>query len=273
MMNITPVVKQLLIINIIFFIGSQIVPNERAYELFSLYYPESDKFRFWQPLTHMFMHAPFPNIMHIVFNMFGLVMFGSHLERFWGAKRFIFFYIVCGLGAALVQLGVNYYQVQQILAITNELNLSPEVLHKVLNVDFIQGNMYNPELFNKGIQPILLESGKYNSLNQEYFDALYIGAINVNSTMVGASGAIYGLLAAFAFILPNVELLFMFIPFPIKAKYFVPALVLMDLFSGVTGFSIFGGGVAHFAHVGGALFGLLLMLIWRRNQFKHNRWN
>lgn len=109
MMNITPTVKQLLIINIIFYIGSQVL-GEQAYQLFSLYFVENDNFQIWQPLTHMFMHAQMPNIMHILFNMFALYSFGSALESFWGAKKFLFFYISCGLGAALLHLGVNYYE-------------------------------------------------------------------------------------------------------------------------------------------------------------------
>ena len=105
-MNITPVVKQLLIINVLFFVGSYFVPV--AYDFFALYYPESDKFMGWQFITHMFMHAPFPNLMHILFNMFALYSFGSALEHFWGGKKFLFFYISCGLGAALLHTGVNY---------------------------------------------------------------------------------------------------------------------------------------------------------------------
>ena len=227
MNNITPVVKQLLIINIIFYIGSQIVPT--TYDLFSLYYFEHPNFRIWQPLTSMFMHAQVPNIMHIAFNMMGLVMFGSALEHFWGGKKFLFFYIACGLGAALVHTGVTYYEVHQVIGMDTSLNISQEQISNAM--------------------------------------------IAFNTPAVGASGALYGLLVAFAFMFPEVELLFMFIPMPIKAKIFVPILVLLDLFSGTTGFSIFGGGIAHFAHVGGALFGFMLMWYWRNKKFKHNRWN
>jgi membrane associated rhomboid family serine protease len=106
----TDTVKQLLIINIIFFIGSQFVAN--AYPLFSLYYLENPNFRIWQPLTSMFMHAPMPNLMHIVFNMFALVSFGAALEHYWGSKKFIFFYISCGLGAVALHTTVNYFQIQ-----------------------------------------------------------------------------------------------------------------------------------------------------------------
>jgi len=99
-MRITPVVKQLLILNIIFYIGSQMVPI--SYDLFSLYYPESEKFKIWQFLTHMFMHAQFPNFTHIFFNMFALYSFGSALEHFWGGKKFLFFYILLRIGCRLV---------------------------------------------------------------------------------------------------------------------------------------------------------------------------
>ena len=110
MNNVTPFVKQLLIINVIFFIGSQVSPVAEQY--FALYYFESTNFRFWQPLTHMFMHA---NLMHIFFNMFALYSFGSNLEHFWGGKKFLFFYISCGLGAAALHTAVNYYQIHSLL--------------------------------------------------------------------------------------------------------------------------------------------------------------
>ena len=119
-MRMTETVKQLLIINIIFFIGSQFVAN--AYPLFSLYYPENQNFRIWQPLTSMFMHAPMPNLMHIVFNMFALVSFGAALEHYWGSKKFIFFYISCGLGAVALHTTVNYFQIQYALEQLSSLN-------------------------------------------------------------------------------------------------------------------------------------------------------
>ncbi len=214
--NMTPVVKQLLIINVLVFILSQAMPQN--YETLSLFYFESEKFRFWQPFTHMFMHAPMPNLMHILFNMFALVSFGSALEHYWGGKKFLFFYIACGLGAAFLHTLINYYLISNV----------PEAADVILN-----------------------------------------------SQAVGASGAIYGLLVAFAVMFPMAELMMMFIPVPIKAKFFVPIIVGLDLFSGVTGFSIFSGGgnIAHFAHIGGALTGFILMMLWRKNKFTHTRWN
>ena len=206
MINITPTVKQLLIINILFFIGTQII-GDQAYVYFALFPFENPNFHVWQLLTHMFMHGGF---MHIAFNMFALYSFGTMLESIWGSKKFLFFYISCGLGAGILQNLINTF--------TND----------------------------------------------------------IMSVAVGASGAIYGLLTAFAFMFPNAELALMFIPVPIKAKYFVPGLLAMDLFLGFGGSSIFGGGgtgIAHFAHVGGAIVGFIMMWYWKKNSFDNKRWN
>jgi len=247
-MNITPVVKQLLIINVIFFIGSQLIPNEEAYRYLALYFFENSKFEFWQPITHMFMHG---NIMHIFFNMFALYSFGSALEHFWGGKKFLFFYISCGLGAALLHSGVNYFEYKHSYDILINAGLSKSEIYTFLNSGTLS---YNPALIQKADLQSILEA--------------------YNSSAVGASGAIYGLLVAFAFMFPNAELMMLFIPIPIKAKYFVPAVLLLDLFSGVTGISLFGGGnIAHFAHVGGAIIGFFMMWYWKKNQTHGNRWN
>jgi membrane associated rhomboid family serine protease len=270
MMNMTPVVKQLLIINIIFFIGSQIVPV--SYEYLSLFYPESDQFGIWQFITHMFMHAQLPNFAHILFNMFALYSFGSALEHFWGGKKFLFFYISCGIGAALLHTGVNYLQMQSLLETVSNLNLSKSDLHLILNADY-------PALFDSAGKMI---PGKIATIltnancTQEQFNALAQAGAITQSPVIGASGAIYGLLTAFAFMFPNAQLGLLFIPIPIKAKYFVPGILAVDLFLGFKGGSLFGSGgtgIAHFAHVGGALAGFLMMLYWKKNQFNNNRWN
>ena len=246
MNNMTDTVKQLLIINVLFFIGSYLVPQ--ANELLSLHYFESDGFKFWQPITHMFMHG---SPMHIFFNMFALISFGSALEQMWGAKKFLFFYFSCGVGAALIHSGVNYYH-----------------FHDGLNV-LLSHNI------DKGQIIELLNQGKYDTswiefVSQSDLEKMYSSYL---TPAVGASGSIYGLLVAFAFMFPNAELMMMFIPVPVKAKYFVPVIVLLDLFSGVTGYSIFGGNIAHFAHVGGALIGFIMMWYWKKNQFNQNRWD
>jgi membrane associated rhomboid family serine protease len=248
MRNVTETVKQLIIINILFFIGTQVV-GDGAYKMLAMYFPENSGFQYWQVITHMFMHGGY---MHIFFNMFALYSFGSALESIWGSKKFLFFYISCGLGAALLHTGINYYY-----------------FNEGINTLVSNG-------FSKGQVLQLLNEGKINTQWQEImtvsqfqdFTSAYLG------TVVGASGAIYGVIVAFAFMFPNAELALMFIPVPIKAKYFVPGLVLVDLYLGISGQSIFGGGgIAHFAHVGGALFGFLIMWYWKKNQFNDNRWN
>ena len=224
------------------------------------------------PLMHMFMHG---GIMHIFFNMFALYSFGSALEHFWGSKKFLFFYLSCGLGAALLQMVVNYVEVQQILNGASDLNLSDETLRQILSATTSDQVSYRPDLFESAIRPILNNVGKLQLLNRENFEALFNAARDSQGSMVGASGAIYGVIVAFAFMFPNAELAMLFIPIPVKAKYFVPGLVLVDLYLGVSGQSIFGGagGIAHFAHVGGALFGFIIMWYWKKNQFNQNRWN
>ncbi|WP_177766475.1 rhomboid family intramembrane serine protease [Flavobacterium sp. I3-2] len=249
-MPITNVVKQLLIINIILFGATYFVPVLTEY--FALYYFENPLFRFWQILTHMFMHG---SVLHIFFNMFALYSFGSTIEHFWGGKKFLFFYISCGLGAAVLHTAVNYYQV----------NTAVDIL---VSNGFTENSIF--EVLNSG-------RGVYNTnwthfLSQSQLEGL-LSSYNVYA--VGASGAIYGLLVAFAVMFPNAELALMFIPIPIKAKYFVPAILLYDLYSGFNGGAIFGTstGVAHFAHLGGALMGFIMVLIWKKNQFNNMRWD
>ncbi|RVT77518.1 rhomboid family intramembrane serine protease [Flavobacterium sufflavum] len=249
MMNITPIVKQLIIINILFFVGTLVV-GDPAYQMLAMYFPENSNFHFWQPLTHMFMHGGFA---HIAFNMFALYSFGSTLEHFWGEKKFLFFYISCGLGAVLINTAVNYYFFQDGLNVLMNQGFSKEEIISVLN------GKGNSEL-----APIL------NGIEFKRFIEAYFG------TVVGASGAIYGLLVAFAFMFPNAELGIMFIPVPVKAKYFVPVyMLLFDGFFGIFGNSLMGidSGIAHYAHIGGALFGFLIMWYWKKNQFNDNRWN
>ncbi len=247
-MNITPVVKQLLIINILFFIGTEFV-GDQAYRIFSLFFPENPNFQFWQPLSHMFMHG---NLMHIFFNMFALFSFGSALEQMWGGKKFLFFYISCGLGAALLHTGVNYYEYLQGYDL-------------LINAGFSDTEIMS--LLNGGQVPLGTRENIDSALLQNFYSAYHVPA-------VGASGAVYGLLVAFAFMVPNAELMMLFIPIPIKAKYFVPGLLLLDLYLGITGKSIFGGGggIAHFAHIGGALVGFIMMYFWKKTQFDNNRW-
>jgi membrane associated rhomboid family serine protease len=275
MMPITPTVKQLLIVNFLFFIGSQLL-GDVAYQLLSLYDIESDNFQFWQPLTHMFMHAKvyngnFSNIMHIGFNMFALYSFGSILEHYWGGVKFLFFYISCGLGAALLHSLVNYVHIQLLLDQLSHLSLSTSDLQLLLNADYTSVFDENGQMLAGQVSKIMEKA----QFQQADFNTLIKAVQLCQTPAVGASGAIYGLLVAFAFMAPNAELGLLFIPIPIKAKYFVPGLLAVDLFMGVSGESIFGGasGIAHFAHIGGALVGFLMVWYWKKNQFNSSRWN
>jgi membrane associated rhomboid family serine protease len=248
MRNVTETVKQLIIVNILFFIGTLAV-GDAAYKMLAMYFPENSSFQYWQPISHMFMHGGF---MHIFFNMFALYSFGSALEHMWGSKKFLFFYISCGLGAALIHTGINYYSFNETVNTLVANGFTKAEILQTLN----QGKVNT-------IWETLMPASEYQE-----FISTFLG------TVVGASGAIYGVIVAFAFMFPDAELALMFIPVPVKAKYFVPGLVLVDLYLGISGESIFGGGgIAHFAHVGGALFGFLIMWYWKKNQFNKNRWD
>tara|TARA_B100001059_G_scaffold123498_2_gene123499 strand:- start:9056 stop:9796 length:741 start_codon:yes stop_codon:yes gene_type:complete len=238
-------VKHLIIINAIFFLATLIF-GDIIYNLFSLHYFENPRFEIWQPLTHMFMHG---NLNHILFNMFGLWMFGSPLEKMWGRNKFIYFYLSAGFGAALVQMLVYYYQFSSISTEIYQLGYGFNSIDKLLNE-----GLYDTRILDQISESTLI------SLVQSY-----------NSSMVGASGALYGILVAFAIIFPNSELFILFIPFPVKAKYLVPVLIFGDLFFGFSSYSV--GPIAHFAHLGGALTGFLLMWYWKKNQFNKNRWD
>ncbi len=263
--RITDTVKHLIIINVLFWLATVLLRNTfDLTELLALHFPLNDSFKPWQIVTHMFMHATFGpqgNIvfMHLLFNMFGLWMFGSPLEQMWGRNKFLFFYIFTGLGSALIYTLFNYYQFSQAEEILFSYGFSPDQIKSLFSLphDQLVG---------------VLESNTYQGLQlgqiQEIYDK---GYFSFNATAVGASGALYGILVAFAMTFPNAELMLIFLPIPIKAKYFVPLLIAGDLFFGFTSYSI--GPIAHFAHVGGALFGFIMMWYWRRNQFNNNRWD
>lgn len=273
MMRITETVKQLIIINIIFFVGSIII-GDGAYDILALHSPQDDKFGIWQLFSYIFMHSD-TDYGHIIFNMLGLWMFGSALEEIWGAKKFIFFYISCGVGAALLHLTINYFQVQHMLEGAADLNLSSDAIHKVLNFKFDDGSAYRGELLQKQLMPLLQKAGTLEHLNEANFKAIFDAAIESKSITVGASGAIYGLLVAFAFMFPNLEMMMLFVPIPIKAKYFVPGVLVFDMVMGIRGQAVIGqgDGVAHFAHLGGALIGFIMMWYWKKNQYNNRRWN
>lgn len=235
-------VQVLLVVNVVVFVAGLLLPkgNEGLITAGALWYPANAHFGVWQVVSYMFLHA---SLGHIFFNMFALVSFGTILEREWGAERFLLFYFLCGVGAALVQWGVNAYEFNSLHERLVAAGLTPSDLSTLLAAG--SGNIPS----DPAVQAML---------TQIY--GIYA------SPMLGASGAVYGLLVAFGFLHPNAKLALMFVPVPIAAKYFIPILLGLDLFSGVTGFSLFGGSIAHFAHLGGAAIGFLLMLLWRRRQ-------
>ena len=242
MMNITETVKQLLIINILFFIGSQFVPT--SYDFLALHYFESEKFKLWQPLSSMFMHG---GITHILFNMFALWMFGSVVEKTFGPKKFLILYFLAGFGGFILFNLVNYFQIQDLKDIIQSQGIPFSEIYNYSRLN-IQGALYNiPDNFRSTQEAI-------NLIN------------DFRTPMVGASGAIYGLLLAFAVLYPDEKLMLIFFPVPIKAKYFIPIMVLIEFYMGYKNI----GNVAHFAHLGGGLIGFLLARSWKKNLY---RWN
>lgn len=223
MNNITPVVKNLLIINVIFYFATWLMGQQgiQLAQYLAVFYFDSPFFNVWQPITYMFMHG---SMMHIFFNMFALYSFGSILEAHWGGKRFINFYLITGLGALALQWGVQAFEMYQITgSVFNNLDTLSVSNMSATNIETIKGIYFGP--------------------------------------MVGASGAIFGLLVAFAVLYPNLEMYIMFIPVPVKAKYIIPVYIVIELFLGVARFE--GDSIAHFAHLGGALIGFILVKLWR----------
>ncbi len=236
MNRITDAVKHLIIINIIFFIITFVLKLNFSDSL-ALYFPENEKFGFWQYLSHMFIHG---SPMHLIFNMYGLWAFGTPLEQMWGRNKFLFFYFSAGLGAGVIYTLANYYQFNNALEILISSGVTESEIMKLMN-------------------PAL----EYKNANLEIVNRTF------TTPAVGASGAVYGVLVAFGMTFPNSKLALIFFPVPIAAKYFIPVIILGDIFFGVTKYSV--GNIAHFAHIGGALIGLIIMLTWKKNQFK--RWD
>lgn len=218
MSNVPVAVKNLIIINALVMIMTALNENF-MYEKFALFYPTSPFFHWWQPLTHMFMHGGF---WHLFFNMYTLWIFGSQLERVWGAKKFLVFYFVTGLGAALIHTGVEWLQMQNWLT---------------------------------------------EAAAGSYAAQLSIHTLKMTPT-VGASGAIYGVLMGYAMLYPDAIMSLVFPPIAMKAKWFVLIFGAVELLTGVTGT---GGNIAHFAHLGGLIFGYLLMMYWRKRHTLYNR--
>lgn len=255
-----PVVKYLLIINIAMLVLSWILPaiGIDMYKFFALYFFKSDLFRPHQLVTHMFMHA---NLTHLFFNMLMLWMFGRILESVWGSKRFFVYFFVTGLGAALLHTFVNYLQLSSMLEAANQFLNSPS---PQLFREFVKEYINDP---NAGIFDFLMRWEESPDSQSHIAHATqqvreYIG-MRMDVPTVGASGAVYGVLLAFGMLFPNTELMLIFLPFyPIKAKYMIGMMIIVEL---MLGLSMPGSSIAHFAHLGGMLFGFLLIKYWNIN--------
>ena len=234
--NLPPVVKNLILANVLFYVGTMLLRSSgvNLYQYLGLYFPASEHFGTHQFFTYMFMHdTPSPG--HIFFNMFALYMFGRVLESVWGPKRFLIFYLVTGVGAALIQTLVTFIEYESLLS-----KLDPQIVAQVKETGssiWSEGKNFSDPLM-----------GKLNAI--------------LNTPTVGASGAVFGILLGFGMLFPNTQLMLLFPPIPIRAKYFVIGYGLIELFFGVSGIQ---GSVAHFAHLGGMLFGFILIKYWNKN--------
>jgi membrane associated rhomboid family serine protease len=221
--NIPPVVKNLLIINVLFYLATWLLGSHfDMVANLSAFYFDSPFFKPWQIITYMFMHDP-GNFMHILGNMFALFIFGPALEGMMGSKRFFNFYFICGIGALLCNMAVQAFEIHNLIGtftVTSQTLADPVVIMKIREI--------------------------------------------YESPILGASGAVFGILLAFAMLFPDVELMLIFLPIPIKAKYFVTFYILFELYSGVRQNQ--GDSVAHFAHIGGALFGYIMIKVWGLNR-------
>ncbi|WP_319231402.1 rhomboid family intramembrane serine protease [Draconibacterium orientale] len=236
MLNMPPVVKNLILANVVFFLITIVLKQSGTdlYPILGLHFPLSEKFKLHQFFTYMFMHSS-QGIGHIFFNMFALYMFGRVLESVWGPKRFLTFYLVTGIGAAVLHMVVTYFEYQSLIG-----KMSPDQIAYVKEVGY--------QIWSEGKNFSDPMAGKLNAI--------------LNTPTVGASGAVFGILLGFGMLFPNTELMLLFPPIPIKAKYFVIGYGALELFFGVSGIQ---GSVAHFAHLGGMLFGYFMIKYWNKN--------
>ena len=240
--NIPPITRNIIIINVIMFIASFFLLPQLN-NILAAYYPFSPNFRSWQIITHMFMHGGY---MHIIFNMFTLYSFGPILEQVLGEKKYLILYFVSGLGAFALYNLWNFVEVQQVSAALENLGVNVADIYTQASISYtgnVGANIKTPE-------------------EVELFKTLYS---ILRSPMLGASGAIFGVIAAFAALYPDAKIMIMFIPVPVKVKYILPIIIVVSIFLGFSGNV---GGIAHFAHVGGALVGFLLAMIWKKKLYR-----
>ncbi|MEO6831138.1 MAG: rhomboid family intramembrane serine protease [Chitinophagaceae bacterium] len=282
MRMLPPVVKNLIIINVIFAIAQHVLYSSFHIVLsdyLGLHYFRSELFRPWQLVTHMFMHGDPTSIeatlIHLGSNMFALWMFGSILENKWGPKRFLWFYMICGLGAALCHLSVLSMEYEQVIHSFNAYLQNPTADQFVSFInhhpprgvdthvlDRVQ-SIYNSWIVDPGNSLYPKLSGQ--ALHEYIYGAAGPQGVHwtglLDEATVGASGAVFGVLFAFGYLFPNLQLMFIFPPIPIKAKWFVMIYAVFELYSGLRNSA--GDNVAHFAHLGGMLFAFLLLKLWK----------
>ncbi|MNK22706.1 Rhomboid protease GlpG [compost metagenome] len=242
--QITPVTRNIIILNVIFFVATLILTNFNINlePLLAGYFPLSPNFNSWQIITHMFMHG---GLMHIVFNMFTLYSFGPVLEQVLGQKKFIILYFAAGLGGFALYNIWNYIELSQLTNFLISQGFDIHQIYKTVDTSYIE---YYPNFSNDEV---------INEKAQNLFAIL-------KTPMVGASGAIFGIVAAFSTLFPDAKLMFLFIPYPIKAKYLTPIIIAVSIFLGLRQFS--GDNIAHFAHIGGALIGYLFVYNFKKNR-------
>ncbi|MCE3280603.1 MAG: rhomboid family intrarane serine protease [Bacteroidetes bacterium] len=264
------VVKNLLIINALLFLATWVFANQFNTDLtdyLGLHYFTSDLFKPYQLVTYMFMHG---GLDHIFFNMFALWMFGNVLENFWGSKRFLVFYMATGIGAALIFLGFQAFGYSQLNTAIADLVSSPLPENYLSLMNSYFGQFMNVPEIQSQVQAFAGE-WSHNLTDPQYIqtaltDINQLMTMRINTPMVGASGAVYGVLLAFGMLFPN-TLLYVYFLIPIKAKYFVILYGALELFMAIQNNP--GDNVAHFAHLGGMLFGFILIKYWqkRSNRF------
>lgn len=273
-----PVVKNLLIINGLFYLATIVLGNTLHIDLtdmLGLHYFAAQKFEPYQFITYMFMHGSFS---HIFFNMFALWMFGTVLEQVWGPKKFLFYYLVTGIGAALVHYLVFYYQISPALHSMDAFIANPDMATLQQFISTHQFNISDSsgdiaqvfENFKQSFSTLQADPGNTQAMQEAVnFVTQYREHFLNLPVVIGASGAIYGLLLAFGMLFPN-SLIYLYFFIPMKAKWFVIIFGAIELFSG---FYNQDSGVAHFAHLGGMIFGFFLIIYWKRksgnNQLNH----
>ena len=252
--NIPQVTKNILILNGLFFLATFVLQNQGIdlIALLGAHYVNSPLFKPYQIITYFFMHSN-TDFLHIVFNMLLLVMFGSHLERIWGAKRFFIFYISSAIGAFALYNIIGVYEIHQLKnALVGSVDI--EMINNILKESNSEADL------NFRLSNYLSQLPDYSQI-----DGLKLGKYIQNSytPMIGASGAIFGIMAAFAFLFPNTELMLLFPPIPVKAKYLISVYFLYEVYNS---YHAPGDNIAHLAHVGGAVTGFIIVFIWNKNR-------